>query len=33
MAHCLRASDKDDVFDANRTLRTCEVGVDRDEGM
>ena len=32
MAYCLRASDKDDVFDSSRTLRRCEVGDDLDEG-
>nr|POE64493.1 hypothetical protein CFP56_36785 [Quercus suber] len=33
MAYCLRESDKEDVVDASRTLRRCEVGDDLDEGM
>ncbi|XP_030966035.1 uncharacterized protein LOC115986837 isoform X1 [Quercus lobata] len=33
MAYCLRESDKEDVVDAGRTLRRCEVGYDLDKGM
>ena len=33
MTYFLRESDKEDVVDANRTLRRCEVGDDLDEGI
>ena len=33
MINCLGESDKEDVVDASRTLRQCEVSDDLDEGM